>query len=412
MLVQFSVENFQSIKNRVVLDMRKVNINEHSETLIEEEYLPVSVLYGPNGGGKSTILRAMSSVFSIITTPLKIVSNNPMKMSTIPTFTPIPFMLDKESREKPTVFEIVIKIGAMQYRLCMELLKGAIIYESLQEKGERGKPSLLYKRENNKVLIGEKLKGIPVKDMIIASNIPAISSLTLIYNISPFKEIAECVLNWSAIDYSQPAIEEYIKGAVSLSDRDDNLKQSMKKMLNYLNLGIDDFELEFADETKSSFRVKTFHKMPDDTYNLLLTMESMGTQKIFNLMPFIVMSLRSGGVLVVDELDAKIHPKMLERIVGLFTDKENNPNGAQLIFTSHDLSTMKSEVFRRDEIWFAAKDEEESTLLYSLADLKGLDGEKIRSDASYSKQYLAGRYGADPYFNAFKNWEDCSGKTK
>lgn len=144
----------------------------------------------------------------------------------------------------------------------------------------------------------------------------------------------------------------------------------------------------------------------DDTYDLLLNIESMGTQKIFNLLPFIVSGLRNGSVLVVDELDAKIHPKMLERIIGLFTDKKNNPRGAQLLFTSHDLSTMNSEVFRRDEIWFAAKNAEESTELYSLADLKGQDGEKIRSDASYSKQYLAGRYGADPYFKAFNNRED------
>lgn len=406
MLVQFAVENFQSIKNRIVLDMRKININEHKETLIEEEYLPVSVLYGPNGGGKSTVLRAMNSFFSIIVTPLKIVSNNPMRTAALSTFMPVPFMLDKESRKKPTEFEIVVKIGGSVYRLCMEFLNGRIIYESLQEKGERGKPALLYKRENDMISIGEKLNDIPVREMKIADNIPAISSLKLVYNVSPIKEVAEWFLHCAAIDYSQPAIEEYIKSVVSLSDRDENLKKSMKKMLNYLNLGIDDFELEFADETKSSFRVRTFHKMPDDTYDLLLTMESMGTQKIFNLMPFIVSGLRNGGVLVVDELDAKIHPKMLERIIGLFTDKKNNPRGAQLLFTSHDLSTMNSEVFRRDEIWFAAKNAEESTELYSLADLKGQDGEKIRSDASYSKQYLAGRYGADPYFKAFNNWED------
>ena len=83
MLVQFAVENFQSIKNRVVLDMRKININEHKETLISDEYLPVSVLYGPNGGGKSTVLRALNSFFSIIVTPLRIVSNNPMRTADV-----------------------------------------------------------------------------------------------------------------------------------------------------------------------------------------------------------------------------------------------------------------------------------------------------------------------------------------
>jgi len=132
----------------------------------------------------------------------------------------------------------------------------------------------------------------------------------------------------------------------------------------------------------------------------------MGTQKIFNLLPCLISCLKNGTLLLVDELDAKLHPKMLERIIGLFTNKENNPNGAQLIFTSHDIATMNSDVFRRDEIWFAAKNEAESTDLYSLADIRDQDGELIRRDAVFSKQYLEGRYGADPYFKAMKRWED------
>ena len=404
MLVQFSVKNFQSIKDQVTLDMRKMNIGEHKETLIEDSFLPVSVLYGPNGGGKSTVLRALIMLLSNVVEPLRIVTNN--QRLAAPLLTPTPYLLDRESRQKNTEFELVLKINGIQYRLCMEFLNGKIVYESLQEKGERGKPALLYERENERLLIGEKLKDIPVKEMRIADNIPAISSLKLVYNTSPIREITDWIMHCGAIDYSEPAVEELIKSAVSISDRNEGLSKAMKRLANYLNLGIDDFELEFSDETKRSFRVKTYHKMPDGTYNLLLNMESMGTQKIFNLLPFIVASLQNGTTLIVDELDAKIHPKMLERIIGLFTNRNNNPKGAQLLFTSHDLSTMRSEVFRRDEIWFAAKNEGESTELYSLADLKGQDGEIIRTDASYSKQYLAGRYGADPYFQALTNWEE------
>lgn len=404
MLVQFSVKNFQSIKDQVTLDMRKMNIGEHKETLIEGAFLPVSVVYGPNGGGKSTVLRALIMLFSNIVEPLRIVSNN-LRMAA-PLLNPLPFLLDKESRQKTTEFEIVLKINGVLYRLCIEFLNGKIVYESLQEKGERGKPALLYEREKEKLLIGDKLKEIPVREMRIADNIPAISSLKLVYNISPIREITDWIMHCGAIDYSEPAVEEIIKSTVSLSEKDAELSQSMKRLANYLNLGIDDFDLEFLDETKRSFRVRTYHKMPDAVYNLLLNLESTGTQKIFNLLPFIVASLKNGTALVVDELDAKIHPKMLERIIGLFTNKNNNPKGAQLLFTSHDLSTMRSDVFRRDEIWFAAKNEEESTELYSLADLKGQDGDIIRMDASYSKQYLAGRYGADPYFQALTNWEE------
>ena len=124
----------------------------------------------------------------------------------------------------------------------------------------------------------------------------------------------------------------------------------------------------------------------------------MGTQKLINLLPLLLSSLENGRLLVVDELDAKLHSKMLEQVINLYTDKQVNTKGAQLIFTSHDLSTMNSKVFRRDEIWFAAKDDAESTRLYSLVDIRDEKGEKIRSDAAYGKQYLEGRYGADPYF--------------
>ena len=107
---------------------------------------------------------------------------------------------------------------------------------------------------------------------------------------------------------------------------------------------------------------------------------------------------------MIDELDAKLHPKMLERVISLYTNKQYNKNGSQLLFTSHDLSTMNNKVFRRDEIWFAAKDQSQNTMLYSLSDIRDESGELIRTDASYSKQYLAGRYGADPYFEKMRNW--------
>ncbi len=403
MLVQFAVENFQSIKNRVVLDMRKMNITEHKDTLIEGEYLPVSVIYGPNGGGKSTVLRALGMVFAVITNPVRVVTNKQL-INVNPAVHITPFLLDNESKNKPTVFELVFKLNDNQYRLVLEILDDKIIYESLEEKGPKGKAAKLYEREENIITIGEKLKFLQVKQLQLAENMPVISMLKLLYNVSPIKDILDWALINVAIDYGQPRVEELIKGAIPLVDRDDALKIMSKQMLKYLNLGIDDYELEYSDETKSRFRVKTIHKINNEVFELRLGEESMGTQKVFNLLPFIIESLRRGGVIIVDELDAKLHPKMLARIIGLFTNKDNNPKGAQLVFTSHDLSTMNSDIFRRDEIWFAAKDKEESTDLYSLADIRGLDGDRVRLDAAYSKQYLVGRYGADPYFDSMAKW--------
>ena len=214
------------------------------------------------------------------------------------------------------------------------------------------------------------------------------------------KEVMDWFVNGvSFLNYGNPFQEARI-----LVDQSDDIKKLVLKIIKEMDLDIDDFRIE--EEDNNRIEIYTKHIVDGNDIELKLAEESSGTKKIFGLLPFVANSIVNGNTLVIDELDAKIHPVLLKYIIELFSDKEKNRHGSQLIFTSHDLSTMNSEVFRRDEIWFAAKNEEESTELYSLADLKGQDGEKIRSDASYSKQYLAGHYGADPYFKAFNNWED------
>lgn len=99
----------------------------------------------------------------------------------------------------------------------------------------------------------------------------------------------------------------------------------------------------------------------------------------------------------MDELDAKLHPKLLRYIIKLFKNPDYNKLGAQLIFTSHDLTTMKNTVFRRDEIWFAALDDKHESEIYSLYDVRDEDDRHVNSTAAYDKQYMEGRYGADPY---------------
>ena len=107
-------------------------------------------------------------------------------------------------------------------------------------------------------------------------------------------------------------------------------------------------------------------------------------------------------------MDAKLHPKLLRYIIELFTNPDINRKGAQLIFTSHDMTTMIPEVFRRDEIWFCALNAENSSHLYSLVSFKKENGSKPRNDETYGKQYLEGRYGADPYLRRLLSWEDIS----
>lgn len=125
---------------------------------------------------------------------------------------------------------------------------------------------------------------------------------------------------------------------------------------------------------------------------------------MLELLPSILVSLQQGSLLVVDELDDRLHPKLLKQIISLYKDPNINVGGGQLLFTSHDVCTMRNSVFRRDEIWFAAKDETESSMLYSLYEIRDEDGGAVKATAAYDKQYLEGRYGADPYFERMKGW--------
>ena len=108
-------------------------------------------------------------------------------------------------------------------------------------------------------------------------------------------------------------------------------------------------------------------------------------------------TLSHGSILVVDELDAKMHPLISREIVSLFNDPERNVKGAQLIFTTHDTNLLSARLLRRDQIWFTEKDEQERTDLYNIMQIVLPDGKKPRGDGNIERNYIRGRYGAIPY---------------
>jgi len=127
--------------------------------------------------------------------------------------------------------------------------------------------------------------------------------------------------------------------------------------------------------------------------------ESEGTKKIIDLTGPIFDSLLTGKMLIIDELDAKLHPLLTIQLVNLFNKKETNPKNSQLLFATHDTNLLNADLFRRDQIWFTEKDEFEQTDLYNLVEFKLPDGTKVRNDSNLEKNYIRGRYGAIPYIN-------------
>ena len=126
-------------------------------------------------------------------------------------------------------------------------------------------------------------------------------------------------------------------------------------------------------------------------------MESEGTKKIIEMSGPIFSTLLGGTILLVDELDAKLHPLLTRQIINLFNNPEVNKKGAQLIFATHDTNLLNTKTFRRDQIWFTEKNKTAATDLYSLVEFKDVNGTKIRNDRSLEKDYINGRYGAIPY---------------
>ena len=171
-------------------------------------------------------------------------------------------------------------------------------------------------------------------------------------------------------------------------------------MMNDMGIGISGYR--FDQQSSEFYLQRTLH---NTLYELPFSSESDGTRKLFAALPVILMALKEGRLVIVYELDAKLHPKLLRYVIRLFTNPEINRNGAQLLFTSHDVSTMKNSIFRRDEIWFAALDEDNSSEVYSLSELRKENNDPINNTAAYDKQYLEGRYGADPYLHNMLSWE-------
>lgn len=113
----------------------------------------------------------------------------------------------------------------------------------------------------------------------------------------------------------------------------------------------------------------------------------------------IVDAILNGKILVVDELDAKLHPFLTRNIIGQFMNKSVNFKGAQLIFATHDTNLLNLQYLRRDQIWFTEKDNADSTELYSLVEFRDEAGKKVRNDRSIEKDYINGRFGAIPFMN-------------
>ena len=402
MLCQFTVKNYKSIRDEVTFDMQAAAISEQEDKIIRdkdrEQFLPVSAIYGPNGGGKSNVLEALHTLAAKVLRPLYAAGTSEERIFLQKKLIIEPFAFSEETKDQPTEFEVFFRTESAEYRYILHVKKDVVVYENLERvKLDTKRRSALFERHEEIVLKGvfSKLK---ISDELSAA-LPLLSYLGITYKKN---EVVKDVLEWFEygicfLNYGDPMKE--LPMAVSTSE---DVKQLMLDMIQEMDLDIVDFRA--VKDENDKINVYTKHMADGYEAELNLLEESSGTRKLFGLMPFIAVSLLTGTILVIDELDAKIHPVLLRHIIMMFSDMSINKKKAQLIFTSHDLSTMNSEVFRRDEIWFAAKGNAQNSKLYSLVEFKNEKGESVRKDAKFDKQYLEGKYGADPYLRRIIDW--------
>ena len=393
MLIQFSVENYLSIKNPVVFSLLASRDKEHPEHLITDgnkNCLKAAVIYGANASGKSNVMNAFWFMVNYVLT-----SHNQQLHKTIDRS---PFKFDREMPARPSSFEIIFTIGGIRYAYGFSVTDTAVTEEYLYYY-PNGRQALIFERKNTKdfrftIDIDEQNM---LKERTSANKL----YLSVASNWSYAKVIP--VLEWFAscqILTKNSVADAYGLEAEQL--KEDGYRNVIASMLRVADFGIQSLQMCDSDYILSQrggifTNIEAVHTVQDTSGNLLsyalnMTEESDGTNSYFKLIGIVKKALDQGTLFVADEMDAHLHPLLTRHLVSLFDSMEFNLHGAQLIFTSHSTSLLDLDLLRRDQIWFTEKDEQTAaTDLFSLYDFS------VRKDTKIEKGYLIGRFGAIPF---------------
>lgn len=391
MLCQFSFQNFKSYKDETTFDFQAAAIPEFSASLLGEEksgrLLPVGVVYGPNGGGKSNLLQALSCLITTVVKPIHDLEKTREDIVIQQKAECEPFLFDDTSRDKPTEFQVYFRQEKNEYRYYLALKEDEVVSEALYWRAIGGKKTgTVFEREESNITLGASINKASINTSV-NPKMPYLSFLAINYDIPVIAEVQKWFESCVICNYANPVVDSTV-----MISKNDDVKRRIVQALN--DMGIDLTGYRFDENEKQLYAQRMVN---GKSYELRFMDESDGTQKLIAVLPVLLMALREGRLVIIDELDAKLHPKLLRYVIAMFKNPKINQNGAQLIFTSHDVTTMRNTVFRRDEIWFAAENDNHESEIYSLYEIRREDNERVNNTAAYDKQYLEGRYGADPY---------------
>ncbi len=430
MLIEFRVKNFKSFKEWQTLSMAASSDKSLPDNITRVEALGQrglvrsAVVYGANASGKSNLVDAFSFVHSFVANSAE--SKPGMAIDVAP------FLLDESSSTSPSEFEISFIHQGVRYQYGFSVDRQRVHDEWLIAY-PKGKAQTWFERpvenfndpENwyfGPNLKGEKKKLLPLlrPEVLFLSLAPKFSNeqLTTVYDWFSDQlrgiNIPEGLFNpleqFTAKQVKEnPAFHTWIRTLLKVADLG-----IMDVAVDKKQFTEDNFPTElFSEEARALFlkqeqlEIKLYHRTQEDRERGIPfpfeSGESRGTRRVFALAGPWQDTLSNGYTLVVDELDASLHPNLVRYLIKLFHNAKTNPSGAQLIFNTHDTTLLDTELFRRDQVWFVEKDNAGASVLYPLLEFSPRKGEAL------AKGYLRGRYGAIPFIGSLEGF-DSNGK--
>lgn len=392
MFVQFMLKNVLSFKDETILDMTAINAYKELERNVisnyeKEKFLRVAAIYGANASGKSNLYAALNFFQRIIMESLNNVGEDEVRVLDR-YYVPFKFDEDNENSE----FQIIVILGEYEYRYGFEYNSKYIASEWMYRKNlKTNRTVTILERTINKIEFGATVRKecdnykeqIPSETLALSF----FNKLKLKTNI--FNVVYSGIMDMLVVDsdfYENRVVLDKI-----LPTLIDKQKESLIEFLLAIDTGIKDISYEVKDEEVRFF---TTHIGKDGKkYKISLYNESEGTIKSIIIFIYARVAIMNNKSMFVDELNVKLHPLLLKFVIDLFYNKNST---AQLIYTIHDTTLLDKKFFRRDQIWFVQKDE------YGHSELVALSDYKVRSDASFEKDYLAGVYGGIPFLQEFE----------
>lgn len=401
-LLQFTVENFRSFHQERTFSMIPSSIQDipKNNVIVTEQYkyLTSAAVYGANSSGKSNLIMALAIMKSVVLNSVRLNDHDKIYYD--------PFMLAKRESNHPTLFEIVyLDESENRVRYGFDYTDVKVVREWLFITLKNKKEQPYFIRDEEGIGVNEKLftEGIGLEERTNDNRL----FISLVAQLGG--TISKSILNFFNFGYNViSGLNSYGYDGLTESqflNKDIEATEAMDFFKN-LNLGFVDIMTEEREieKGKKVIDVFTLHHVYNEKGEIVDSQpfifkfhESQGTQKLFEIAGPLFDSLKSGRLLIIDELDAKMHPLISQHIIKLFSYEKTNPHHAQLLFTTHDTNLLSSHLLRRDQIWFTEKDKTESTDLYSLMHIVLPDGTKPRGDGNLERNYIKGRYGAIPY---------------